>query len=105
MKAIIYARVSATDQSTDNQLPVLEAWAKQRGFEVVTTYSENESAWCNGHQVELKRLLEDARRQKFGLYLSKVYCYRCGHNLELAAGHRFISQVDTLPIKHLRAIK
>ena len=69
MKAAIYARVSTTDQSIGNQLPVLEDWAKQRGFEAVATYQENESAWRNGHQSELKRLLEDARKHKFNLVL------------------------------------
>ncbi|MFC2004751.1 recombinase family protein [Chloroflexota bacterium] len=51
MKAALYVRVSTTYQSTDNQLPVLETWAKQRGFKEVATYSENESAWRNGHQA------------------------------------------------------
>jgi len=69
MRASLYLRVSTNDQSTDNQLPVLEAWAKQRSFEVVAVYSENESAWRNGHQVELKRLLEDARKYKFEIVL------------------------------------
>jgi len=69
VKAALYLRVSSTDQKTDNQLPVLEAWAKQRDFKVVAIYSENESAWRNGHQAELKRLLEDARKYKFDLVL------------------------------------
>ncbi len=69
MKAALYLRVSTTDQSTDNQFPVLEAWAKQRGFEVVATYSENESAWKSGHQAELHQLLVDARKHKFDLVL------------------------------------
>lgn len=61
MKAVIYSRVSTTEQSTDNQTPVLEAWAKQRGFEVVGIYQEAESAWKAGHQKELARLLADIR--------------------------------------------
>jgi len=65
MKAVIYSRVSTQDQSTDNQVPVLEAWAKQRGFEVVAVYEEGESAWKAGHQRELARLLQDARKRKF----------------------------------------
>lgn len=69
MKAAIYLRVSTSDQFTDNQLPVLEAWANQRGFEVVNIFQENESAWKNGHQAELKHLLEDARKRKFDVVL------------------------------------
>jgi len=45
MKAVIYARCSSKEQSTDNQVPVLEAWAKQRDFEVMGYYVETESAW------------------------------------------------------------
>ena len=32
-------------------------------------YQESESGWRAGHQAELKRLLEDARRHKFNLVL------------------------------------
>ena len=69
MKAAIYTRVSTTDQNTDNQLPALEALAKQRDWEVVEYYQEAESAWRNGHQQELARLLSDARRHKFDVVL------------------------------------
>ena len=69
MKAVIYTRVSTTEQNTDNQLPALEALAKQRGWEVAEYYQEAESAWRNGHQQELARLLHDARRHKFNIVL------------------------------------
>ena len=49
MKAVIYARCSTNEQNTDNQVPVLEAWAKQRDFELVEYYIENETAWKTGH--------------------------------------------------------
>lgn len=65
MKYCIYARVSTTEQSTDNQLDALTAWAKYRGYEVVAVYSEAESGWKAGHQKELKRLIDDARKGKF----------------------------------------
>ena len=44
---------------------VLSDWAKQRGYEVVSTYQEEESAWKAGHQKELANLVTDARRRKF----------------------------------------
>ena len=69
MKAACYLRVSSQEQSTDNQLPMLEAYADSRGYEIVATYQESESSWKAGHQAELKRLLEDARRHKFKLLL------------------------------------
>lgn len=61
MRACLYLRVSTQEQSTDNQLPQLEAYAASRGYEITAIYSENESAWRNGHQKELARLLDVVR--------------------------------------------
>ena len=71
MKAVIYSRVSTQDQSTDNQVPVLEKWASDRGLLVHGIYTEHESAWRSGHQKELARLLNDCRngRRKFDILL------------------------------------
>ena len=68
-KASIYVRVSTGAQDTTNQLSVLKDWARQRGFEVVGIYNEEESAWKAGHQKALAHLLQDARNQKFNLVL------------------------------------
>jgi len=65
MKVCIYCRVSSGEQNPTNQSEVLTDWAKQRGFEVVKLYEERESAWKVGHQRELSRLLEDARKRRF----------------------------------------
>jgi len=65
MKVAIYARVSTTEQDTENQLAVLQDWARARGFEVVSVYQEQESAWKAGHQSELAKLIEDAHKLKF----------------------------------------
>ena len=64
MKAALYLRVSTQEQSLDNQLPQLEAYASGRGYEIVALYKENESAWKSGHQKELSRLLADIRSGK-----------------------------------------
>jgi len=69
MKVALYLRVSTTEQDIVNQLPALEDYAKRRGFEIVQTYSENGTAWKAGHQTELARLFEDARRGKFQVVL------------------------------------
>ncbi|MFC1862168.1 recombinase family protein [Chloroflexota bacterium] len=45
MKVCIYSRVSTGQQDTTNQLLALSEWAKQRGFEVVKVYEEEESAY------------------------------------------------------------
>ena len=65
MKVAIYARVSTTDQSADNQVEQLKSWASARGWDVVATFTETESAWKNGHQRELARLKGDAAKRKF----------------------------------------
>ena len=69
LKAVIYSRVSTQDQSTDNQVPILEAWAKQRDYQLVGYYIESETAWRDGHQKELARLMGDARHHKFDFVL------------------------------------
>ena len=65
MKVCIYSRVSTGEQDTKNQSVVLSDWAIQRGYEVVKVYTEEESAWRNGHQRELAKLMADARRRTF----------------------------------------
>jgi putative DNA-invertase from lambdoid prophage Rac len=69
MKAAIYLRVSTTEQDTANQLPALEDLARRLELEVVEVYQENETAWRAGHQAELARLIEDARKGKFEVVL------------------------------------
>lgn len=56
-KVVIYLRVSTAEQTVKNQLPALEKWISDRGYELVEVYQENESAWksevwqINGDQV------------------------------------------------------
>lgn len=68
-KAAIYIRVSSEEQTASNQLPPLEDMAARRGFKVVEVYSEAETAWRAGHQAELARLIEDARKARFEVVL------------------------------------
>lgn len=68
-KVAIYARCSTTEQFVDNQLEVLRQYAGQRGLEVVAEYSENKSGWKDGQQLELIRLIDDAKRRKFASVL------------------------------------
>lgn len=65
MKVAVYLRVSTAEQSTGNQLVALQKWVADRGHELVEIYSENETAWKAGHQRELARLVEDARKGRF----------------------------------------
>lgn len=68
-KAALYVRVSTEEQTVDNQLQVLEEVARTRQLEVYRVYQENVSAWRDGHQVELTRLMDDARRGRFQIVL------------------------------------
>lgn len=62
MKVAIYARVSTDEQTEESQIPTLEKWAADKGWEIVGIYREVGSAWQNSDQKELKRLFEDCRR-------------------------------------------
>ncbi len=64
-KVALYLRVSTKEQHTDNQLAPLEQFCKQRNFEVVRVYAENESAWKAGHQHEWAQLMRDAESRRF----------------------------------------
>jgi len=68
-RVAVYARVSTDEQSELNQVPVLEAWAKHRGYEVYEVYRDVGSAWQKADQKELKRLTEDARRGRFDVVM------------------------------------
>lgn len=68
-KVIVYLRVSTTEQNTDNQLPALEQWILDRGYELVRVYQESMSAWRNGRQKELARLLAELPKRKVDICL------------------------------------
>ena len=57
----VWARVSTTEQRTQNQLTELRAWAEQMGLEVVAEYVTEDSAWAasngngKGAEFEAKR--------------------------------------------------
>jgi len=67
-RAIIYARVSGEEQDPQNQIMVLTEWSRQR-FEVVHVYQEQESAWRDGHQLELAKVIKAARAGQFKVVL------------------------------------
>lgn len=67
-RAAIYIRVSTSEQDYQNQLEAIEQYADGR-YNVVEVYKEEESAWKDGHQRELKRLISDARQGKFKVVL------------------------------------
>lgn len=68
-RVAIYLRVSTDKQTTENQLPGLEFLCQQRGWEIIKVYEEQASAWDAGHQPELAKLTEQARRAQFDVVL------------------------------------
>ena len=64
MKCCVYLRVSTCQQDTENQAIALIQGAKQRDFEVVAVYQEEESVWRAGHQRELSRLVVTCPRRR-----------------------------------------
>ena len=64
MRVAIYARVSTLDQQTENQVPILEKWCQDRGWNIVGVYAEEASAWKSGHQRKLAEVKELARQRK-----------------------------------------
>jgi DNA invertase Pin-like site-specific DNA recombinase len=71
MKAILYARVSTTDQSHDLQLKELVEYCKRRGWEIVGTYKDTMSG-AKDRRPGLDALMADARRRKF----DAVVCWK-----------------------------
>jgi putative DNA-invertase from lambdoid prophage Rac len=72
IKAAIFARVSTLDQSVSNQLPELRQLAANRGMDVATEITVEDSAWSagkggKGTAFDAKRteLLEGARLGKY----------------------------------------
>ena len=65
MKVALYARVSTTDQETENQLIQLEAMAQRRGWQVVKVYKVEASAWKGNHEPVLAEMYRDARAKQW----------------------------------------
>jgi DNA invertase Pin-like site-specific DNA recombinase len=68
MRAAIYARVSTAEQTTDNQLLQLRAYAAARGHEIVAEYCDQASGG-KADRPELARMMADADRRRFDLLL------------------------------------
>ena len=60
-RCAIWARVSTDEQESGNQLAELRQWAARRGFEIVTEYVLDESAWNGAHLGRLNEAIADAR--------------------------------------------
>src|SRR5437773_9555007 len=81
MKVAIYARVSTSDQTTDNQLLELRQYVAARGWAAVTEYVDEGVSGAKDSRPALNRVLADARRRRF----DALVCWkldRLGRNLK-----------------------
>ena len=69
MKVAIYVRVSTNEQTTENQVRELTAWADRAGHEIVAIYDDNGISGAKGreYRVEFDKLLKGAVRREFDL--------------------------------------
>ena len=69
MKVAIYVRVSTSEQTTENQIRELEAWAKRADHQIVAIYDDNGISGAKGreYRVEFDKLLKGAVRREFDL--------------------------------------
>jgi DNA invertase Pin-like site-specific DNA recombinase len=68
VRAVLYLRVSTSDQTTENQLPALRQIAAARGFEVVDEIHETMSG-SKKARPGLQRLLQGAHRGAYQVVL------------------------------------
>jgi DNA invertase Pin-like site-specific DNA recombinase len=80
MTAALYARVSTTDQTCENQLIELREYCQARGWRVWQEFVDAGVSGSKDRRPALDALLLDARRRRFGV----VLCWRLdrlGRNL------------------------
>jgi len=71
MKVALYARVSKADdsQDTESQLIRLQAYAKERGWEVYDKYVDHASG-ADVNRPDLDRMMSDAMQRRFSLVVT-----------------------------------
>ena len=80
IRAALYARVSTTDQTAENQLRALQEHAARAGWTILATYTDNAVSGTRERRPGLDALLADARRRKFDL-IAVAALDRLGRNL------------------------
>lgn len=72
-KCAIYARVSTPEQRIDNQLYDLRTFAEQRGFEVVSEYTDVGVSGSKARRPGLDAMLRDAGKKKFNVVIVAAF--------------------------------
>ncbi len=93
MKVAIYARVSTDEQTTENQVRELTAWADRAGHEIVTIYDDNGVSGAKGREYrkEFDKLLRGSVRREFDL-VAAWSVDRLGRSLQDLIG--FLQELD-----------
>ena len=71
-RAVLYLRVSTTDQTTANQERELREVASRMGCEIVRVYKDHGISGAKGRdgRPEFDRLLRDAAQRKFDMVMA-----------------------------------
>ena len=69
-KAVLYGRISRSDESLESQFVQLREIATQRGFEIAAVYSDLASCSSKTKRAGIEALLRDARRGVFSAVLT-----------------------------------
>jgi DNA invertase Pin-like site-specific DNA recombinase len=72
-RCAIYARVSTPEQRIDNQLYDLRQFAIQRGYEVVSEYTDVGVSGTKARRPGLDSMLKDAQKRKFAVVLVAAF--------------------------------
>jgi putative DNA-invertase from lambdoid prophage Rac len=65
IKAVIYARVSTTDQNCEMQLRELREYCSRQGWEVYREYVDTGFSGAKASRPQFDRLMNDARQRRF----------------------------------------
>src|SRR5215471_1281207 len=71
-RAALYLRVSTDKQAVENQRAALTAIAEQRGWHIVTTYTDTGISGAKGRKDRpgLDQMLKDAQRRSFDVVMA-----------------------------------
>ena len=81
MRAAIYARVSTTDQTCENQLLEIRRYLDARGWTIQAEYIDHGISGAKDRRPALDQMITDAKRRRFDV----VVCWRLdrlGRNLK-----------------------
>src|SRR5512134_2379246 len=80
IRVALYARVSTTDQTAENQLRALREHAERAGWTIIKEFTDHAVSGAREKRPGLNALLADARRRKFDL-IAVAALDRLGRNL------------------------